>query len=229
MDLFNTNVLGPLNLTRSILPHMRARKAGSIVFMSSLAAWLGIAAGGPYSASKFALEGKNQIKSPNSLPWLMTHETGAVESLQREVESFGVEVLLVVLGLFRTGILSPAKRNMSRLVKPIPEYYAIYEALQYRLVQADGNQPGDPVQAVERIVDVVRYEGYMAGRQKMPLRIVFGSDVMGTIRGQCQEILDAVAEQEEHGKSTDFANEVKSPNIWIEPSASISSGESGST
>lgn len=57
LDIFATNVFGPINLTRAVLPHMRARGVGSIVFMSSLAAWLSVAAGGPYSASKCALEG----------------------------------------------------------------------------------------------------------------------------------------------------------------------------
>lgn len=54
---FNTNVFGPLNLTRAFLPHMRSRRSGTVIFMSSIAAWLGVAVGGPYSASKFALEG----------------------------------------------------------------------------------------------------------------------------------------------------------------------------
>lgn len=46
-----------MNITRSLVPHMRARLTGTIVFISSIAAWLGVAGGGPYSASKFALEG----------------------------------------------------------------------------------------------------------------------------------------------------------------------------
>lgn len=59
VDQFNTNVLGPLNLTSCVLPYMRSRRSGTIIFMSSIAGWMGVAVGGPYSASKFALEGKS--------------------------------------------------------------------------------------------------------------------------------------------------------------------------
>jgi NAD(P)-dependent dehydrogenase (short-subunit alcohol dehydrogenase family) len=55
---FNTNFFGAINLTRAVLPHFRARKSGKVIFMSSISGWLGAAAGGPYSATKFALEGK---------------------------------------------------------------------------------------------------------------------------------------------------------------------------
>jgi NAD(P)-dependent dehydrogenase (short-subunit alcohol dehydrogenase family) len=54
---FETNFFGALKLTRSILPHMRLKRSGAIFFMGSISGWHGVAAGGAYSASKFALEG----------------------------------------------------------------------------------------------------------------------------------------------------------------------------
>jgi NAD(P)-dependent dehydrogenase (short-subunit alcohol dehydrogenase family) len=54
---FETNVFGAMNLTRAILPHMRQRRTGTIFFMGSIAGWHGVAGGGAYSASKYALEG----------------------------------------------------------------------------------------------------------------------------------------------------------------------------
>jgi len=47
-------------MTKAILPHFREKRAGTIMFMSSIAGWLGTAAGGPYSISKFALEGSSK-------------------------------------------------------------------------------------------------------------------------------------------------------------------------
>lgn len=54
----NTNLFGPINLTRSILPHFRQRKAGTIIFMGSVGGWQGEVGAGPYCVGKFGLEGK---------------------------------------------------------------------------------------------------------------------------------------------------------------------------
>lgn len=54
---FETNVFGPIKVTRAVLPHMRARKSGTMVFISSLSGWVGHQFTGAYAGSKFALEG----------------------------------------------------------------------------------------------------------------------------------------------------------------------------
>lgn len=55
---FETNVLGPIRVTRSLLPHFRERKTGTMVFISSLSGWVGHPFAGAYASSKFALEGQ---------------------------------------------------------------------------------------------------------------------------------------------------------------------------
>jgi NAD(P)-dependent dehydrogenase (short-subunit alcohol dehydrogenase family) len=55
---FETNVFGPIKVTRAVLPHMRARKSGTMVFISSLSGWVGHQFTGAYAGSKFALEGQ---------------------------------------------------------------------------------------------------------------------------------------------------------------------------
>jgi NAD(P)-dependent dehydrogenase (short-subunit alcohol dehydrogenase family) len=55
---FETNVFGPIKVTRAVLPHMRANKSGTMVFISSLSGWIGHQFTGAYAGSKFALEGR---------------------------------------------------------------------------------------------------------------------------------------------------------------------------
>jgi NAD(P)-dependent dehydrogenase (short-subunit alcohol dehydrogenase family) len=61
MRQFNTNFFGAMNLTRCILPWFRRAKSGVFLFSGSIGGWLGVGAGGAYSASKFALEGEIMV------------------------------------------------------------------------------------------------------------------------------------------------------------------------
>src|SRR5206468_5342643 len=82
-----TNLFGPLNVTRAVLPVMRGQRSGLVVTMSSTAGLVGQAFCTAYAASKFALEG-----------WM--------ESLTPEVAPFGIRTLLVEPGFFRTELLT---------------------------------------------------------------------------------------------------------------------------
>ncbi|KAL2826254.1 hypothetical protein BDW59DRAFT_179603 [Aspergillus cavernicola] len=185
VDQFRTNFFGHMNVTRAFLPNMRSRRSGTVVFMSSIAGWLGVAAGGPYSASKFALE-------------------GAVESLQKEVCTLGIRVHLIVLGQFRTSILDDNRRKISRPNPAVDDYNSAVNTLALRQVDTNGKQPGNPTLAVERILDAVRREGMMATREEIPLRIVLGSDAGQIVRAQCLETLQQLDKLQEIGRSTDF-------------------------
>jgi hypothetical protein len=84
------------------------------------------------------------------------------------------------------------------------DYDSAVEAFQTRLEQTNGRQPGDPTQAVERILDIVHRRGHFAGQANVPLRIVLGSDAMEIVRHECQRILNDLKQQEELGRSTDY-------------------------
>lgn len=55
---FDTNLFGTIKVTKALLPHFRARRKGTMVFIGSLSGWIGHSGCGAYAGSKFALEGK---------------------------------------------------------------------------------------------------------------------------------------------------------------------------
>ena len=65
---YETNVLGTVKVTRSVLPWFRQRRAGVIVMIGSINGVAGIAGGSPYCSSKFALEGMSWHDAMLSLP-----------------------------------------------------------------------------------------------------------------------------------------------------------------
>src|SRR3982751_4882046 len=97
-----TNFFGPVNVTRAVLPVMRAQRSGLIVQISSTAGFNGGEFFSAYAASKFAVEG-----------W--------IESLTPEVAPFGIHTMLVEPGFFRTELLTP---ESTQYAEPSIEDYA---------------------------------------------------------------------------------------------------------
>jgi NAD(P)-dependent dehydrogenase (short-subunit alcohol dehydrogenase family) len=123
--VLGVNLLGALAVTRAVLPHMRSRRSGHIVQMSSVGGVVGNPGHAIYATSKFALE-------------------GASEALAGEVAPFGIRVTIVEPGPFRTEFLG---RSMS-VAAPIPEYQdGPSGAMRERFGKGHGQQPGDPVLA----------------------------------------------------------------------------------
>jgi NAD(P)-dependent dehydrogenase (short-subunit alcohol dehydrogenase family) len=156
-EVLAVNLLGALAVTRAVLPHMRARRRGHIVQMSSVGGVVGNPGHTIYATSKFALE-------------------GASEALAGEVAPFGIRVTIVEPGPFRTEFLG---RSMLRAT-PIPDYEAgPAGALRARFATGHGQQPGDPVRAVEAIIDVVR-------SPSAPLRLPLGRAAVERTRAKLQ-------------------------------------------
>ena len=91
-DLFEVHVFGPAALTRAVLPHMRSRRSGAIVQISSMGGQMSFAGFAAYSATKFALEGMS-------------------EALADEVRPLGIKVVIVEPGAFRTGLVRQPQRQ----------------------------------------------------------------------------------------------------------------------
>jgi NAD(P)-dependent dehydrogenase (short-subunit alcohol dehydrogenase family) len=133
-DLLDVHVLGPAALIRAVLPHMRARRSGAIVQMSSIGGQLSFAGFGAYSASKCALEGLS-------------------EALADEVGPLGIKVLIVEPGAFRTGLF--ANNSASA---PVAAYDATAGQTRRMIDSSAGRQPGDPARAAAAIITALDAE-----------------------------------------------------------------------
>ncbi|GFF56550.1 uncharacterized oxidoreductase YusZ [Aspergillus udagawae] len=181
---FDTNVFGVLKVTKALLPHFRQRRSGTTVFISSRSGWYGDPLVGPYSGTKFALE-------------------GLVESLWRETEPLGLRTLLIEPGRFRTLLLSSS--NLKVAQSSIPEYIGRSEDLRKMLATEDRAQPGDVQKGVSIILDLVRAEGVAAGK-KIPFRLPLGADCYETIKEKCEETLRLLDEWKDVINSTNYAS-----------------------
>ncbi|MCH8009513.1 MAG: SDR family oxidoreductase [Chloroflexi bacterium] len=161
-EIFETNFFGALRTIRNVLPHMREKKAGTIVNVSSLAGRVGPPFDGIYAASKFALE-------------------AASEALYYETHPFGIRVLLIEPGGFETNI-GDTRRIPRRFGEGSP-----YAELDQRFEQAltklpTGGERGDAQVVAEAIYDAVH--------DKEPkLRYLVGEDakMIGGLRQQLDD------------------------------------------
>ena len=164
-QVFDTNFYGTVNMIRAVLPHLRQRGRGHIVNLSSVAGLIGIAGCSFYCASKHAVEGLS-------------------ESLARELKPFGVHVMLVEPGGFRTNFAGGSMR-WSEAVSPA--YAETVGRMRQFMSSYHGTQTGDPAKAAAAIIRaVLAYEP--------PLRLALGPDAVDIVRNKLasvQENLDA--------------------------------------
>ena len=145
-----TLLIGPMNVTRAVLPVMRKQRSGHIVSISSTAGLVGFAFCSAYAAAKFGLEG-----------WM--------ESLQQEVAPFGITTTIVNPGFFRTELLEPASVTYA---EPSIEDYADRTAEQLKWWQAQsGRQGGDPAKLARALLAI-------ASEEPPPRRFIAGADAI---------------------------------------------------
>ncbi|KAI0425528.1 NAD(P)-binding protein [Xylaria sp. FL1042] len=132
---FDTNVWGTLRVCKAILPKMRQRGCGTIVQISSLLGLTVFPALGMYSASKYALEAIS-------------------EAISQETSSFGIRILIVNLGSFRTNFLAPGAMPVIEPSEPYKAPHVVAAGIQSER-DKHGSQPGDPEKAVKIIHEAV--------------------------------------------------------------------------
>ena len=174
-DLMDLHFFGPAALTREVLPHMRERGSGAIVQVSSMGGPFSFPGVGAYSATKFALEG-----------WS--------EALAKEVEPFGIRVLIVEPGAFRTSFNTGGALLLS---KRIPAYDKQIDAVRNTFADDDGKQPGDPAKAAAAILVALQSD-------QPPLRLVLGDDAVDAVSGSLDGAKAELAAWEHVGRSTAF-------------------------
>ncbi|KAJ3503282.1 hypothetical protein NLJ89_g8502 [Agrocybe chaxingu] len=184
LDQFNTNVFGALNVTRAFLPYMRERKAGTVVFIGSKSGWESTPYAGLYGATKWALRGIS-------------------ETLHDEISPFGLRSICIDFGSFRTSFLDGDQRAPK--VARIPDYQGTSGPVEAAMQAYNGKQPGDPLQGVKIVVDVVKGEGSAAGKS-FPCGLVLGTDSYNGARKASLDALQRLEEWKEVSFSTDFEN-----------------------
>src|SRR3981081_3460247 len=150
----STSLIGPMNVTRAVLPIMRKQRSGLIITISSTAGLIGFEFGAAYAASKFGLEG-----------WM--------QSLQAEIEPFGIDTITVNPGFFRTELLTEESTNFSE--RTIAEYDK-RRAKQMEFWKGyNGQQSGDPAKLAQSLITI-------SGQEKPPRRFIAGADAVGTAK-----------------------------------------------
>jgi NAD(P)-dependent dehydrogenase (short-subunit alcohol dehydrogenase family) len=159
-----TNLFGPMTVTRAVLPVMRGQRSGLVISISSTAGIVGGAFASAYAASKFGVEG-----------WM--------ESLAGEVEPYGVRTMIVEPGFFRTELLQPESTTFGEL--SIDDYAARTAETIPAWEAMNGQQAGDPAKLADALVG-------LAGSDEPPLRWVAGADAVGAAAEKANTLLTQV-------------------------------------
>jgi NAD(P)-dependent dehydrogenase (short-subunit alcohol dehydrogenase family) len=156
-----TNLFGPVNVTRAVLPFMRAQRSGLVVTISSAAGISGQEFVSAYAASKFGVEG-----------WM--------ESLAPEVAPFGIRTMLVEPGFFRTELLTEGSTSYPE--PSIDDYAEKTRQTVAAWKGMSGRQGGDPARLAGALVE-------LAGLDEPPVRWAAGADVLGTLEQKGRDLL----------------------------------------
>ncbi len=179
--VFTVNVFGLLNVTRAVLPQMRAQRSGHVLNFSSIGGYASSAGFGVYCATKFAVEGLS-------------------EAMSAELAPLGVHATVVEPGYFRTTFLS--EKSVVSTAARIEDYAETVGAVRRFAQGADGQQPGDPQRLAEAIMQLVN-------ANNPPRRLPLGADTVQRIEQKHREVEAELAQWRSLAMSTGFVAVVK--------------------
>lgn len=171
---FDVNVFGAVAVTKAVLPHMRARRRGHIINITSMGGFITMPGIAYYCGSKFALEGITEV-------------------LGKELKPFGIAVTAVAPGSFRTDW---AGRSMVRTPRGIADYDAMFDPIRQAREEKSGKQLGDPVRAAKAILALI-------GSEHPPTHLLLGSDALALVRQKLADYASEIDAWESLTVSTD--------------------------
>ncbi|MEE6163373.1 MULTISPECIES: SDR family NAD(P)-dependent oxidoreductase [unclassified Mycolicibacterium] len=174
--MFELNFFAVVQVTRAVLPGMRARGSGWVVNMSSVAGLSAVTGFGYYSAAKFAVE-------------------AVTEALRNEVAAQGIHVMAVEPGAFRTRAYAGFADEP--IEESLPEYLDMLEQVRRAMIDQDGAQPGDPRRGARAVIAAM-------AQNPPPRRLVLGSDGYDTVVATLQQALADVRVNETLSRGADF-------------------------
>jgi len=172
---FEVNVFGAVAMMKAVLPHMRARREGRILNVTSMGGLMTMPGLSYYHGSKFALEG---ISS----------------SLAKEVRPLGIYVTAIEPGMFRTDW---AGRSMVRSERTISDYDTIFGPIREARKARSGQQPGDPAKAGKAIADFLTVT-------EPPLHLLLGPDAFEYVQKEFEVVQSEFTSWEAVTRSTNF-------------------------
>jgi NAD(P)-dependent dehydrogenase (short-subunit alcohol dehydrogenase family) len=180
---FATNVFGVAATLQAALPHMRRRRSGHLLAVTSMGGLVAVPGMSAYCASKFAVE-------------------GLLESVRKEVAGFGVHVTAIEPGSFRTDW---AGRSMTRAEHTIADYDELFAPIRAARIKASGNQLGNPEKAATAVLSILDVD-------EPPAHLVLGSDALRLVTAARSAVDDDIRAWEMVSRSTDFADGAQLPN-----------------
>jgi NAD(P)-dependent dehydrogenase (short-subunit alcohol dehydrogenase family) len=171
-----TNLFGPMNVTRAILPIMRRQRAGHVITISSIAGLVGTEFNSAYAASKFGVEG-----------WM--------EALRYEVAPYNIRTTIVEPGFFRTELLEDASTTWPK--SSIADYAERTASTVLAWKSIRGKQPGDPAKLAKALLVI-------ADQNEPPLRFVAGADAIASAVAKANELITQAEASRELGGDLAF-------------------------
>ena len=166
----NTNLFGAINVTRSLLPHMKQRRAGTIAFIGSLGGLCPVPTASPYSITKAGLD-------------------VVADCLQAETAAHGIRSVVFELGYYQ-GTQVHSAQNWKDSTPGDADGQNILDGIRESYAAENLTSPGDPRKAVDTLIWVLKSD------KPIPSRLPLGNHALTAIRAQCREILQICDEWE---------------------------------